>query len=189
MKIVVVVLGKNTETDLIKRIFFQGFQSLFLQFFILQIPYITGSSNTVIGCSILISKIICTRNTNRTMVVCRRWYYGEASGQNISDSILFCFRSVISSSMLMFRLSFIRHFCPRLNIKGSLNFKGILVCKRRHKSYFINTIAIIKTIYRFLLIFTAKSAFDPLVTERISLIRTAYCCFQNIPFFYCFCIV
>ena len=30
MKIVVIVLGKNTETDLIKRIFFQGFQCLFL---------------------------------------------------------------------------------------------------------------------------------------------------------------
>ena len=69
MKIVVIVLGENTETNLIKRIFFQSFQCLLLQFFVLQIPYIAGRSNAVIGCSILIGKIIGTRNTNRTMVV------------------------------------------------------------------------------------------------------------------------
>ena len=40
MKIVLIVLGENT-----------------------------GSSDAVIGCSILIGKIIGTRNTNRTMVV------------------------------------------------------------------------------------------------------------------------
>ena len=179
MKIVVIVLGENTETNFIKRIFFQGFQCLFLQFFVLQIPYIAGSSNAVIRCSILIGKIISTCNTNRSMVVRRRWYYGENTGQYISDSTFFCCLPTISSSKLIFRV----------NIKGSLNFKGILVCKRRHKSYFINTISIIKTIYRFLLIFTAKSAFDPLITKWISLFGTAYGHFKNAPFFYCFCII
>ena len=184
MKVVVIVLGKNTETDLIKRIFFQSFQRLLLQFFILQIPYITGSSNAVIRCSILICKIIGTCNTNRTMVVRRRRSYSKASCQHISDYIFFCFLPTISNSKLMFR-----NFFPHVNIKRSLNFKGILICKRRHKSYFINTISIIKTIYSFLLIFTTKSTFDPLVTKWISLLGTAYGHFKNAPFFYCFCII
>ena len=189
MKVVVIVLGKNTEPDLIKSIFFQSFQCLLLQFFVLQIPYIAGRSNAVIGCSILIGKIIGTCNTNRSMVVCGRGSYGETTSQHISDSTFFCVLPTISNSTLMFKRFFIRQFFPRVNIKGSLNFKGILICKRRHKSYFISTISIIKTIYRFLLIFTTKSTFNPLVTKWIPFLWTAYGHFKNAPFFYCFCII
>ena len=92
----------------------------------------------------------------------------------------------ISNSKLMFRRFFIRHFFPCVNIKGSLNFKGILVCKRRHKSYFISTISIIKTIYCFLLIFTAKSTFDPLVTKWISLPLDRLWSLQKYPIFLLF---
>ena len=74
MKVVIVVLRENAKTDFVKRIFFQGFQGLLLKLFILQVPYITGSSNTMIRLAILVSQVIGSDYADWTVVVCGRGY-------------------------------------------------------------------------------------------------------------------
>ena len=161
MKVVIVVLRENAETDFVKRIFFQGFQGLLLKLFILQVPYITGSSNTMIRLAILVSQVIGSGYADWTVVVCGRGY----SFKTAAD--FFC------------------AFC----LEGRFDFKCICIHKRWHKSYFINTVSIIETVYCFLLIFTLKSSLDPLVAERIPLLRPLNCNLKGSPFFHSFCIV
>ena len=78
--VVYIMLGENTETDLVKDVIFQGFQCFSLDLLRLMRPRVAGGADRIVGGRILIGEMVCPAYANGAMIARRSGRYRKASG-------------------------------------------------------------------------------------------------------------
>ena len=78
--------------------------------------------------------------------------------------------------------------CVHLIRKASFDLKCIISFKGWHKTYTVDSVSIIETVYCFCLFFTFKGSLNCIICKRIPFMFTWHFSFKGSPFFYGFCI-
>ena len=79
LEIVDVVLGKHAEAHLVEIALVQLLQGFLDHFLGLVRPHVTGGAHRVVGCAVLIGKVVGVCHPHRAVVVARSWRDSEAS--------------------------------------------------------------------------------------------------------------